>query len=170
MAICEYVTSCKRCVLAKIPSQKIQTPMEGVTAREPLEMICIDFSVQESAPGGIEDVFSKFSIAVATRNQTAPTTAKVLVRQCFLRYGFPKKIHSDEQRNFDAKIIKEFYKMYGIEKTCTNPYSSQWNGQCECFNCTVHSLLRTLEPEQKRRWNDGMNILLQCNHTSCNWV
>ena len=37
----------------------------------------------------ITDVFTKLSVAVATKDQTAETTAKALVREWFTKYGPP---------------------------------------------------------------------------------
>ena len=38
------------------------------------------------------DVFTKFTHAVPTRDQNATTTAKVPIREWFVRYGVPKRI------------------------------------------------------------------------------
>ena len=53
--------SCKKCHL------KVHTPMHSIVAREPLEVIAIDFTVLEPASNGIEnvlvttDVYSKLT-------------------------------------------------------------------------------------------------------------
>ena len=70
---------CEHCNLAKMPYLKERTPMHSIVAREPLEVIAIDVTVLEPASSGIEnvlvmkDVYSKFTIAVPTWNQTAQT-------------------------------------------------------------------------------------------------
>ena len=63
-----------------------------------LEALAVDFTVLEPAIDGREnvlvmtDVFTKFTHVVPTRDQKATTTAKVLIREWFLRYGVPKRI------------------------------------------------------------------------------
>ena len=41
------------------------------------------------------DVFTKFTEAVATHEQKALTVAKVLVKEWFIRFGVPGRVHSD---------------------------------------------------------------------------
>ena len=43
-------------------------------------------------------------------------------------------------------------KMYGIRQSTTMPYNPHGNSQCEQFNRTLFSLMRTLDQEQKPNW------------------
>ncbi|KAK2914601.1 hypothetical protein Q8A73_005195 [Channa argus] len=82
-------------------------------------------------------VFIKFTQAFPTRDQKAETTAKVLLREWFMKYGVLERLHSDQGRNFETG-----------------------NAQCEHFNRTMHELLHTLPANKKKHWPEHLPELV----------
>nr|XP_034334873.1 uncharacterized protein LOC117692026 [Crassostrea gigas] len=155
--VVDKVEKCERCVRSKtrdIP----KTGLVSIHTTRPLELVCIDFLTLEKSKGGYENIlvitdhFTRYAMAVPTRNQLASTTAKVLYEQFICHYSFPERIHSDQGRNFESSVIRELCKIAGVKKSRTTPYHPMGNGQVERFNQTLLKMMGTLDDEQKTDW------------------
>ena len=153
-----HVRRCQRCQSAKAPFHKVMQPQGHLRATQPLEIVAMDFLKLDRASDGREDVlvltdvFTKYAMAIPTRDQTAATVVKVLIQNWIIHFGVPLRLHSDQGRCFEADVVKQLCEYYDINKSRTTPYHPQGNGQCERFNRTLISLLSTLDPAEKNRW------------------
>ena len=153
------VHHCERCTRRKDPPQAHRrVPLVSVTTHTPMELVCMDYLSLEESKGGcsnilvITDHFTKYAVAIPTRNQTAVTTAKVLFDNFIVHYGFPKRLHSDQGRNFESRVVSQLCKLAGVAKSRTTPYHPMGNGVCERFNHTLLNMLGTLSDEKKVDW------------------
>ena len=155
---CLWVNKFSRCQVAKGNYNTPKPKIGHLITNNPLDLVCLDFIKIDQSKGGEEnilvmtDAFTKFSVAVTTNNQQALTVAKALVKRWFHVYGILARIHSDQGRSFDNKIIDVLCKLYGVKRTMTSPYNPWGNSQCEWYNHTMFGLLKTLTKEQKGDW------------------
>ena len=124
-----WITNCRHCQIAQGDYNQPKPKIGHLEAHNPLDLVCLDFTKIDPSKTGKENVlvitnmFTKFSLAVCTPNQTAKTVAKILVEKWFHVYGVPSRIHSNQGRCFDSNIIKALCKMYGIEQSFTSLYN-----------------------------------------------
>lgn len=108
-----WVKTCKECVINKAPQPLRAAPLVNIKTTEPMELVCMDYLKLDKCKGGYENIlvitdhFTKYAQAIPTSNQTAKTTAKALFDKFIVHYGFPKRLHSDQGRNFESSIISE---------------------------------------------------------------
>lgn len=95
--------------------------MGSLLSSRPLEIVAVDFTILERASNGREnllvvtDMFSKFAQAYPTPDQRASTVVCILTERWFYTYGVPKRIHSDQGRNFESELLKRICQLYGVE-------------------------------------------------------
>lgn len=170
--ITRWCQECDRCQSSKDTQPVPHSYMGHLSASGPNEIVALDFTVLEPACNGVEnvlvmtDVFSKYTLVVLTRYQWASTVAHVLVTEWFYKFGVPSRVHSDQGRNFKSALIHQLCLLYGVVKSRTTPYDPAGNGQCECFNRTLHNLLRTLPVSQKRDWTLCLPQVIFCYTTT----
>lgn len=171
--ISQYIKNCGRCVARKTLPHRA-APLKQITSSGPLDLVCIDFlSIEPDSKGMtnvlvVTDHFTRYAQAFVTKDQRATTVAKVLVEKFFVHYGLPSRIHSDQGRDFESRLIKELLGMLGIKKSRTSPYHPQGDPQPERFNRTLLSMLGTLQPSQKQKWSQYVSALVHAYNCTRN--
>uniref|UniRef100_A0A3P9L7F3 Gypsy retrotransposon integrase-like protein 1 n=1 Tax=Oryzias latipes TaxID=8090 RepID=A0A3P9L7F3_ORYLA len=168
----EKCQKCERCFRRKAVVQKA-APMENITTTYPLELICMDYLSLEPDSRDtrnilvITDHFTKFAVAVPTRDQKAKTIAKALWENFIVHYGFPSRLLSDQGRDFESRTIKELCSVIGAIKVRTTPYHPRGN-PVERFNRTLLGMLGTLEDKEKHHWRDFVKPLVHAYNCTRN--
>ena len=168
-----YIKNCGQCVTYKSPCQRAAA-LQQISSSGPMDLVCIDFLSMEPDSKGISNVlvvtdhFTRYAQAFPTRSQKAHVVAKVLLEKFFVHYGLPARIHSDQGRDFESRLIREMLGILGIRKSRTTPYHPQGDPQPERFNRTLLSMLGTLNQGKKRSWSQHVSYLVHAyNSTKC---
>lgn len=114
----------------------------------------------------VTDHYTRYAQAFPTKDQTAKTVAKVLWENFFVHYGLPQRLHSDQGRDFESKVIYELTRLLGVQKSRTTPYHPQGDPQPERFNRTLLGMLGTLEEEKKQNWSKYVSALVHAYNCS----
>lgn len=134
----QYVKTCGRCISRKQLSQR-SAALNQITSSGPLDLVCIDFLQIEPHHKGttnvlvLTDHYTRYAQAFPTRDQKAMTVAKVLWEKYFVHYGLPARIHSDQGRDYESRVIKQLLSSLGIRKSRTSPYHPQGDAQQNPF-------------------------------------
>lgn len=166
-----WIKQCGRCLRRK-SSTNMKAPLVNITSTYPLELVCMDYLSLEPSKGGIGNVlvitdhYTRYALAIPTKNQTAKTTAEAFFNHFIINYGIPSRIHSDQGANFESDLIKELCTLMGMKKSRTTVYHPMSNGMTERFNRTLIGMLGTLEPEQKQDWKKYISPLVYAYNTT----
>uniref|UniRef100_A0A3B3QDK9 Gypsy retrotransposon integrase-like protein 1 n=1 Tax=Paramormyrops kingsleyae TaxID=1676925 RepID=A0A3B3QDK9_9TELE len=169
----KYCRTCSRCIQRKTLPQR-SAELSHLTSDGPMDLICMDFlSVEPDSKNVsnilvITDHYTRYAQAFPTKDQTATTVAKVFWEKYCIHYGLPKRVHSDQGRDFESRLIHELLGMLGVRKSRTTPYHPQGDPQPERFNRTLLNMLGTLDPKEKSRWSQHISHLVHAYNCTRN--
>ena len=107
----------------------------------------------------VTDHFTKYVQAYITPKQTAVVVPHTLWENFLVCYGWLEKTLTDQGKSFENNLFRELCSLAQVEKLCTSPYHPETNGQCECFNATLISMLGTLPSHAKKNWQEWVATL-----------
>lgn len=143
-----FIQSCDTCASNKKTNRTPKAKLGSYPVGVPWERLGVDFlgPLPVTKQGNryilvCIDYFSKWTEAVAVPDQTARTTAKVLL-EMVSRFGCPVTLHSDQGRNFESNLISELCIFLQIKKTRTTPRNPKGNDLVERFNRTLIQMVR----------------------------
>uniref|UniRef100_A0A3B1JG75 Gypsy retrotransposon integrase-like protein 1 n=1 Tax=Astyanax mexicanus TaxID=7994 RepID=A0A3B1JG75_ASTMX len=162
-----FVHCCDVCTAKKGPSRAPRAPLHPYQCGSPMERVAVDvlgpFPVTDSGNRFVlvaMDYFTKWPEAYAVPDQGAVTTADILVREFFCRFGVPEELHSDQGRNFESEVMAEVCRILGIHKTRTTPLHPQSDGLVECFNRMLAAQLAMVSDKNQRDWDRHLPVVL----------
>ena len=112
------------------------------------------------------DHFTRYALAVVTKDQMAKTVAKVFYERFIAVFGAPTKLLSDRGENFTSALLEELCSAFGIQKCRTTAYHAQCNGQVERFHQTLFCMIGKLSCDKKAQWEQHLPELLQAYNST----
>ena len=74
------------------------------------------------------DCFTRFAVAIPIPDQSSEVLVNTVLSHYILSYGTPRRILSDQGRNFESLEFSNFCKLFRIHKIRTTSYHPQSNG------------------------------------------
>ena len=75
-------------------------------------------------------------------NITASSVARTFFDEFIIcRFGLPRIVHTDQGTQFESQLFTELCALLGIDKTRTNRFRPQRDGQVEGLNRTIKNIL-----------------------------
>lgn len=162
----EFARECAQCAICKA-GPEVRAPLQSIQSTYPFEVVGLDYlSLGRSGDAYpyilvITDLFSRYAVAVPTRDQSAVTTAKALWGAFIQVFGCPERFLSDRGGAFESDLMHQLCTLYGCVKSRTTPYHPQGNGAVERFNQTLLGLLSSLSVEEQGQWPMRLPALVQ---------
>ena len=148
-----------------------------IQAYAPLELVhlnytSIEFTMELNKPPVVKNVlvmtdhFTRYALAVVTKDQTAKTVAKVFYEHFIAIFGAPAKLLSDRWANFTSALVEELCSAFCIQKCRTTAYHAQCNRQVECFHQTLFRMIGKLSRDKNAQWEQHLPELLQAYNST----
>ena len=101
----------------------------------------------------IVDRFTKYTEAVSCADDSAATTAQIIIDHIICRYGFPLVLLSDRGSGFTSILFTSLLKILNIKKIKTMAHHPKSNGGVEIVNKTIKKTLKLWVNEHQNDWD-----------------
>ena len=168
-----FVKSCNLCNRYKKFTNTPRAKQRPYHAGMPMERVHLDIlgPFRLTTRGNkyvlvIVDQFSKWTECVALPDQTAESIAYGFFSRFVSFFGCPRKIHTDQGKNFDGNLFHAFCSLLEIVKTRTTPFHPQSNAQCETKNRIVLQMIRIFCDGKPGDWDYQLPFLCMALHAT----
>ena len=160
-----YMRGCNRCALAKPGPRNEQAALIGDNTSDRFERIAIDVAgpLELTLRGNqyivvVQDYFTKWVEFYPTSFHTAEVVAKCILNW-ISRFSCPRRIHSDQGREFESILVAQLCKLFAIDKTRTTPYAPWSDGMVERTNRSIKAMLRCFTAPGDGDWDDYLELM-----------
>ena len=167
----QMMTTIKNCAKCKkFEGKDPKPPMCSITASEPMDLIHTDLVGLETTVDTrktpivekvlvVVDHFSRYVQAYKVANKKAFTIAKCLYDNYFRHFGFPRRLLSDQGKEFCNAILNELCYYLNVKKLRSSPYHPQTNGAVERVHQTLRRMVGKLDNKRRKNWPDHLGAI-----------
>ena len=112
------------------------------------------------------DYFTKWVEAEPLAGITQQNVKNFVWKNILCRFGVPRVLISDNGRQFDNSLFKDFCEHFGIQNHYSSPAHPQANGQVEITNRSLLKIIKTRLKGAKGVWSDELPGVLWAYRTT----
>ncbi len=165
--VAEYVKGCLVCCQFQPANPNHRAPLQRKGMTFPWSDLQIDWvgPLPRSTWGNkffltMVCEFTKWKECLPAPNDTAETTACLLMNHIFSRFGLPLRVNSDRGTHFTAEIMQEVWKLLGIHAKLHISHHPISSVQVEWANRTVVSMLKKYVATNQKDWDIRLPLVL----------
>ncbi len=165
--VAEYVKGCLVCCQFQPANPNHRAPLQRKGMTFPWSDLQIDWvgPLPRSTRGNkyfltVICEFTKWIECLPAPNDTAETTACLLMNHIFSRFGLPLRVNSDRGTHFTAEIMQNVWKLLGIQAKLHISHHPISSGQVERANRTVVSMLKKYVATNQKDWDVKLPLVL----------
>lgn len=106
----------------------------------------------------VVDRFTRWPEAFPVETITAEVVAKVLYEGWICRFGSPKRITTDQGRQFESELFNKLMQLLGVCRIRTTPYHPESNGMVERWHRSLKAALMTKMTDGS--WSDELQTVM----------
>ena len=167
----QMMTSILNCAKCKVfEKREPKAPLCNIVAAEAMDLIHVDLlgletTMDTQVTPSVQKIlvvtnhFSRHVQAYKVADKRAITIAKCLYDEYFCHYGFPKRLMSDQGKEFCNDILKEMCYYLNIKKIRTTPYHPQSYGHVERVHQVLRRMIGKLDNKRRKKWPDHLGTI-----------
>ena len=157
--ISDHCSTCVACESLRAPNPKHQAPLQNIVTDHPLQLVFADIAELPTSRRGyryilvLVDHFSKYINIYPMKDQTAQTVTKFIFEDYIAEHGIPEAIHTDQGRQFEARLMQDLCERLNIRKSRSTPYHPQGAGLVERVNRVIKEQLARYIADKRGDWD-----------------
>ena len=153
--------ACHKCQLFEGKRKLLPLPLHLITIESPFQQCGLDFIGEIHPPSSAQhrwiltasDYFTKWIEAIPSRQANDSVIIKFIETHILSRFGYPRKIITNNAAGFGSKKMVKFCHKYQITLGHSTAYYPQGNGLAESLNKSLVNIIKKLLEENKKSWH-----------------